>query len=170
MRLKDQARIIRQLRNQIVSMTCRPGCHGCCGIVPMTLWELKRTGGRVITSIDADKKHQWCPCLDKEKGCLAYTERPILCRVYGAIDLVVPSTTMRAINSLKRLHCPYKCIPARPMAWTTTAGIMARWMSCGPKVWVTPQVARKIEWEMTAVDAGYRGPFEGFAVPPWLKE
>jgi Fe-S-cluster containining protein len=80
---------LNEIRNKIPAMTCKPGCHDCCGPVPFSKEEQKRIGHlRAITSLT-------CPYLG-ETGCEIYEERPVMCRLFGVVE---------------DLPCPHGCAP-----------------------------------------------------------
>lgn len=130
---KKQHRIILNLRRIIPVMQCKPGCHDCCGIVPMTFWERKMMCNGDKTNMPS------CEFLT-ESGCSNYPERPMLCRIYGAINRKTPDIVLRAGNagvlSLKRLHCPRGCGPEFPLSWDIAADIMETYREIQPKVWM----------------------------------
>jgi hypothetical protein len=73
--------ILYDLRKQIPSFTCIPGCHSCCGPVPLSKIELKAVRGiKKNPSIGLS-----CP-YECEKGCAIYKDRPIICRLFGTVD------------------------------------------------------------------------------------
>lgn len=77
-----------KIRNKIPAFTCKKGCHDCCGPVPFSEEELARVDERELTSLT-------CPYLSKN-GCDIYEERPIMCRLFGAVE---------------DLPCPHGCRP-----------------------------------------------------------
>lgn len=78
-----------EIRKKIPTFTCKKGCHDCCGPVPFSKKEWKRVKDkRKATSIN-------CPYIG-EKGCDIYEERPMMCRLFGAIE---------------DLRCPHGCRP-----------------------------------------------------------
>jgi hypothetical protein len=75
-------RKINQLRLQIPSFACVPGCHDCCGPVTASSEEMSRL------PVKSDAEHaaalaEWnCVHLGPQ-GCEVYDERPLICRLYG---------------------------------------------------------------------------------------
>jgi len=73
---------IRFFRSRIPSFECAPGCHDCCGPVTTSSEEMARL------PVKSDEEHEValaelsCPHLG-EKGCEVYTERPLICRLFG---------------------------------------------------------------------------------------
>lgn len=130
---KKQRRIILELRRSIPPMQCKPGCHDCCGIIPMTFCERKAMGVGDKTNMPA------CEYLT-DNGCSNYQERPIICRIYAAINRKTPDIILRAGNagmlSLKRLHCPRGCGPEFPLNWTAATDIMSAYRNLKPKAWM----------------------------------
>lgn len=73
--------ILDDLRRQIPSFECIPGCHDCCGPVPMSKIEMKAIKGvKRNPSVSLS-----CP-YECKKGCAIYEHRPIICRLYGAVN------------------------------------------------------------------------------------
>jgi len=80
-----------ELYRQIPSFECKKGCTDCCGPVPFSRYEW---------SIIADKregKGLICPYASR-KGCQIYDKRPLLCRLFGAVNT-------------ERMECPHGCKP-----------------------------------------------------------
>lgn len=73
---------IRFFRRHIPTFACEPGCHDCCGPVTTSSEEMARL------PVKSDEEHELalsnlcCPHLG-EKGCQVYTERPLICRLFG---------------------------------------------------------------------------------------
>lgn len=99
MKSKKQAKLIIELRTLIPSFKCQ-GCHGCCGPVPFSYWE--RLQAEKIAGIRYLSKDMKCPYVDRVKGCLIYEERPIICRLFGAVENKEERVSMSCLNS----HCP----------------------------------------------------------------
>ena len=94
--MTKNSRKIQFFREQIPSFACKPGCHDCCGPVTASSDELARL------PVKSDQEHAEalaelsCPYLG-DKGCQVYTERPLICRLFGT----TPS-----------LPCPNACAPS----------------------------------------------------------
>ena len=75
-------RRIQNLREQIPSFECVPGCHDCCGPVTTSSEEMARL------PVKSDQQHEAalaalrCPHLGDD-GCQVYAERPLICRLFG---------------------------------------------------------------------------------------
>lgn len=94
-RQKDDERLLLELRDMMPTVQCIPGCSDCCGPVgfaPVEKQRLARQGKLValsqfgITTIGAD-----CPYLFDGR-CSIYNERPLVCRLYGAVPRCHPLT------------------------------------------------------------------------------
>lgn len=73
--------ILDNLIKQIPSFECIPGCHDCCGPVPMSKTELKAIKGvKRSPSVKLS-----CP-YECKKGCAIYEHRPLICRLFGAVN------------------------------------------------------------------------------------
>ena len=82
-----------------------PGCLGncwiSCGPASMTPWERRRlaVAGHPLTPEDEARKKPcdyWCEALGPDGRCRAYSIRPLICRLWGAVDW---------------LPCPWGCKP-----------------------------------------------------------
>lgn len=74
----NPAKVIKYLRKQIPIFKCVPGCHACCGPVPFSRWEWDRVVDK-RKALDLS-----CPYISEE-GCAIYSQRPIMCRLFGAV-------------------------------------------------------------------------------------
>ena len=94
--MTKNSRKIQFFREQIPSFACKPGCHDCCGPVTASSDEVARL------PVKSDKEHAKalaelsCPYLG-DKGCQVYTERPLICRLFGTTS---------------SLPCPNVCAPS----------------------------------------------------------
>jgi Fe-S-cluster containining protein len=70
---------IKRMRRAIPEVTgCPQGCTGCCGPVPFSRAEWER----IADKREAPAPDGSCPYASA-RGCDIYTERPVLCRLYG---------------------------------------------------------------------------------------
>ncbi len=73
---------IEFFRKRIPSFVCESGCYDCCGPVTTSSYEM------VNLPVKSDEAHEIalanfnCPHLG-EKGCTVYSERPLICRLFG---------------------------------------------------------------------------------------
>ena len=81
--MNNNQEILARLRERIPSFECAPGCHDCCGPVTTSSEEMLRL------PVNTDAEHE--AALDEfscvhlgSNGCKVYTERPLICRVFGA--------------------------------------------------------------------------------------
>lgn len=86
--------------DQVPAFECRGLCSQSCGPIVMTAYEQRRLEASLgrrpeIAGID-------CPALVGER-CAAYDARPIICRLWGAVE---------------ELACPHGC---RPEVWLSDA-------------------------------------------------
>jgi uncharacterized protein len=92
----------------IPSFACRTGCHDCCGLVPFLTPEKDRAS--VLRPLEQWEKfdgNSWvtksalatmrCPFLT-DGGCGIYDDRPVICRLFGAVDAPL-------------MTCPHGCGP-----------------------------------------------------------
>jgi uncharacterized protein len=75
-------RKIDQLRLQIPSFACVPGCHDCCGPVTASSEELSRLPLKSAAEHDAALAEYNCVHLGPQ-GCTVYEQRPLICRLFG---------------------------------------------------------------------------------------
>lgn len=127
MRIKQQGNIIKNLRRMIPEFSCQTGCIDCCGPVPWVFWEKKQIQSIMpIEKLNPNKSiisncGISCPYSEKEKGCLIYPERPILCRVFGASDVV----KIKCTKGFKSLN---------PLSVKKTSQIMDRYLTMKPQL------------------------------------
>jgi hypothetical protein len=97
-----------ELRSQVPVMECAPGCHDCCGPVPLALEELAR--------LPKKRKQDLLTCrfLDS-KGCTVYDERPMMCRLFGC-------------SAEKMLRCPRGLKAPRLLSLEETHRIMQAYL------------------------------------------
>jgi hypothetical protein len=73
---------IRNLRQQIPTFECVPGCHDCCGPVTTSPEEMARLPRKTRAEQDAAMEELNCVHLGPN-GCTVYDERPLICRLFG---------------------------------------------------------------------------------------
>ena len=85
---------------RLPTIACRGRCAEACSAIPLSDLEATRLQARTGTlpRTIARDDHQSCVYLTAERRCRVYAERPLMCRAYGL---------------LKRLSCPYGCVPDR---------------------------------------------------------
>ncbi len=91
----------------IPDMTCKAGCHDCCGAPPFSHREQRKvcfaSQARDIrwqnigngAAVPIGKNGLDCPFLGSE-GCTIYENRPTICRLFGHVDH-------------PRMMCPHGC-------------------------------------------------------------
>ena len=123
---------IDSLLSRIPAFQCKPGCHDCCGPVPMTRLELKRiasatsqTESALMRKInkailvgfsrsDAEAEKAVCPLLG-EHGCTVYAIRPAICRLFGSSEDKTPHSSLK---------CPHGCGPEKLLTAAETNSIL----------------------------------------------
>ena len=87
---------IKSMYSQIPGFKCKPGCHDCCGLVPWAKveWEQIKDKRNYTTFI--------CPYVG-DKGCDIYEHRPLMCRLFGAVNDAL-------------LKCPNGCGPEKKLS------------------------------------------------------
>jgi len=73
---------IRFFRQRVPSFECIPGCHDCCGPVTTSSEEIARLPVKSVEEHDAALVNLNCVYLG-ENGCEVYSERPLICRLFG---------------------------------------------------------------------------------------
>jgi hypothetical protein len=76
---------IRDLRWQIPSFECVPGCHDCCGPVTTSSEEMARLPRKTFAEQEAALNELNCVHLGPN-GCTVYDERPLICRLFGTTE------------------------------------------------------------------------------------
>lgn len=89
--MNSNAQKIRFFRSRIPAFECVPGCHDCCGPVTAASDEAALLPVKSEPAHDAALGDFSCPYLG-EKGCEVYSERPLICRIFGTTpQLVCPN-------------------------------------------------------------------------------
>jgi len=73
---------IQFFRTRIPNFECIPGCHDCCGPVTTSSEEMARLPVKSDAEHEAALANFSCPHLGAG-GCQVYTERPLICRLFG---------------------------------------------------------------------------------------
>jgi Fe-S-cluster containining protein len=100
---------LQHLYDQIPAMTdCRGHCWISCGPVEMSDRENQRIRGagfRITNHLQARQLTEtfWCEALGPDGRCQVYGIRPLVCRLWGAVE---------------SMPCPYGC---RPQRWLSDA-------------------------------------------------
>jgi Fe-S-cluster containining protein len=100
------------MSDRIPGFACKKGCHDCCGLVPFTAAEKDRAAairpleqwepfGDTAFVTRSALATMTCPFVTAD-GCGIYNDRPMICRLFGAVDAPM-------------LTCPHGCGPARKM-------------------------------------------------------
>lgn len=77
--------IIVRLREEIPAFECVPGCHDCCGPVTTSSEEMSRLPMKTDAEHEAALNDFSCVHLGPN-GCEVYTERPLICRLFGTTE------------------------------------------------------------------------------------
>lgn len=97
-----RAEKMQAIYDQVPPMAdCKGNCWISCGPASMTPWEWKRLAdaGHKVTPDELARKAPydfWCEALGPDGRCMAYAIRPLLCRLWAAVDW---------------LPCPWGCRP-----------------------------------------------------------
>lgn len=107
---------VRRYRNIIPVFACESGCHACCGPVPASSWEIAqlpvKTFGADERMLAEMKQGRVVGCrFLGEQGCTVYENRPLVCRMFGAVDN-------------PRMKCPKGCGPKKPLSAEKEAEIL----------------------------------------------
>lgn len=69
---------------------CHPGCNNCCGPVPVGPAEARRIASPIRLEDYRGVKITPTNCgtcaFSTSAGCSIYNQRPLLCRLFGAVD------------------------------------------------------------------------------------
>lgn len=91
----------RRLYRSVPDVSCKGLCQESCGPIAMTRWEADRIEartGEAVGVVDPDSLR--CPLLTDDGRCSVYDIRPLICRLYGAVDA-------------RLMRCPHGCRPER---------------------------------------------------------
>ena len=80
--MSKDSQTLRFLRQHIPEFACEPGCHDCCGPVTASSEEMARLPLKSEAEHATALAELNCPHLGP-KGCEAYLERPLICRLFG---------------------------------------------------------------------------------------
>lgn len=90
-------RKIEGLRRRIPSFTCIVGCHDCCGPVTASSEEVARLPVKTEAEHEAALAELSCPHLGAH-GCGVYSERPLICRLFGTTPRLLCPNGQRPVN------------------------------------------------------------------------
>lgn len=107
----------------IPTMLCKTGCNDCCGIVPFSKKEKEKVQVRAdMQGVSWEPFHEaFLPskgedtltCVFWRDGCSIYEDRPMICKLFGAVDT-------------PRLTCPHGCGPDKKISNLTAQKILNR--------------------------------------------
>ena len=90
----DREKAIEAIWEQVPDPHCKGLCTNACTVIPMTMIEarrLRRAGhplphhADVLVKMVASGERQDCPAL-VDGQCTVYEMRPLICRLYGAVE------------------------------------------------------------------------------------
>ncbi|WP_313251132.1 YkgJ family cysteine cluster protein [Stenotrophomonas sp.] len=87
---------IDSLRERIPTFRCIVGCHDCCGPVTASSEEVARLPVRTAEEHEQALAELSCPYLGKD-GCQVYSERPLICRLFGTTPRMPCPNGMRPV-------------------------------------------------------------------------
>ncbi len=96
---------------RVPDVKCKGKCQQYCGPIYMSGAEaeaIERVTGLPLPLVGDDLR---CPFLSSEGRCEVYAQRPLVCRVWGAVP---------------ELKCPWGCRPERPFSSADGAQALAR--------------------------------------------
>lgn len=106
----------KELYDAIPKFQCISGCNDCCGPVAYSEWEWG--------SVPEKKNHNvlciTCP-YSTEGGCSIYDKRPLICRLFGAVDT-------------PRLRCPHGAGPKKKMTEAQAEKLMRKYSKLKPTI------------------------------------
>lgn len=153
MKPKEERRELEKLYAQIPKFKCISGCTDCCGPVPASREEIRRSpqlGGYIdqLEQLVSDDVRSWCatcPYARENHGCAIYNERPLLCRLFGAT--VDP-----------RLQCVHGCGPERPLSQAVTNQLMLRYLKIMGGFSTEERLREHAAWKAKAQKEGFSWP------------
>lgn len=90
--MNPNGRVIRSLYAQIPDVNCKGLCQESCGPIEMSKTERRLIG----VTVTHDPKTLTCNQLDEGGRCSIYEDRPLVCRLWGAVP---------------EMSCPFGCEP-----------------------------------------------------------
>lgn len=96
---------------RLPSFTCKDGCTKCCGPVPFTESEW----ARLTPEEQARPVPPWRCQFVSETGCTIYDRRPLICRMFGAVDA-------------PKMTCPEGCAPTNKLTDRQGATMMRHYL------------------------------------------
>lgn len=122
-----KARTVDDLYALIPPVPCIEGCTDCCGVAPFAGEEARRVNA-ALAMRGADwapgPSNSWLParggtpcttCPFANRGCDIHGDRPITCRLFGAVE------------GERRLQCPHGRIAEDPLSAAEARLIMRRY-------------------------------------------
>lgn len=94
-------RKLDELRQRIPSFTCIVGCHDCCGPVTASSEEMARLPVKTEGEHAVALAELGCPHLG-EHGCEVYSERPLICRLFGTTPRLLCPNGKRPVYMIDR--------------------------------------------------------------------
>lgn len=96
--LNNNSALLQNFYSRLGSFKCKGLCQNYCGPVPLTSGEAERLGikGAVMTPCKGETLS--CDFLSSLGTCTEYENRPLVCRMFGAVDTPL-------------LKCPHGCAP-----------------------------------------------------------
>jgi Fe-S-cluster containining protein len=114
---RDARAALDELYARIPDVACRGLCFASCTSIEMSVVErdrIARAGVRILPLAEQDPARVGddpCPALDADRRCTVYPVRPVICRLWGAVE---------------RLRCPHGCEPAGGWLSDEEAGALIR--------------------------------------------
>lgn len=123
------ARALRMLYRDVPAVEgCKPACGKCCGPVPWAPAEIARVAPRIPPGtarlpapggpdgfvLLADPRTGLCAFLSAERACTVYDARPMLCRMFGAVDA-------------PNMRCPFGAKAHAPLRQDQGRALVARY-------------------------------------------
>lgn len=99
-RLKKQIQRLEEFYARIPDVACKGLCRDYCGPIKATPLELARMMAELGGAPPPNQHPADCPFLTGEGRCSVYAARPLICRLFAAVEA---------------LRCPHGCKPVRYM-------------------------------------------------------
>ncbi len=104
-------RAIERIYSRVPEVGCKGLCQQACGPIAMTRLEADRIEaflGHPIGEVDDELA---CPLLTENGRCSVYALRPLICRIYGAVE---------------SLSCEFGCGPSQMLTEEESRGLFTR--------------------------------------------
>lgn len=116
MTLNDE---IKAIYAELPAIECQRECWRACGPIAMSHAEADQVSAHIAEfplRLPMEGNDNLCPALSLLGNCMIYEVRPLICRLYGLVQV---------------LHCPHGCLPEQWVSNREARNLMERLESLG---------------------------------------